>query len=324
MQHKPNAKPATKQVGALAAALALNAKYGWHLFPADVHAKKSYKSKQYSNGRNWGMTNDPEEIQRDFTRWMRAGIGIPTGPENKIWVLDVDTVAGHGVDGLTSLKQLKATYGPLPPTLQARSPTGSLHYYFQWPDDGATIIRNTTSTIAPGIDVRGAGGMVLAPPTVRPDGAYSWVNDYPIAKAPDRWIALVRDDAGARTPGDNPQADPAMLAAAVAVIPNDDIDWENWNKRGMALWRATNGSDEGFAIFDGYSQKSGKYNAVTTRQRWLHYGRTPTPPDSIGAGTIFFLANEADPNCNWLRRYDAALKAKMDKANARGKGGRNG
>jgi len=61
----------------------------------------------------------------------------------------------------------------------------------------------------------------------------------------------------------------------MAAIPNDDFDWENWNRIGMACWRATSGNEEGFAAFDGLSQKSGKYNAKTTRERWDGFSRSP-------------------------------------------------
>jgi hypothetical protein len=312
----PNKNKNEKQE-TLAAALSYVSNHGWYIFPAPPGEKKSYKAAEHSGGRPWGMTNDPEEIRQDFARWPDAGIGLPTGPVNKFWVTEADTPKGHDVDGLASRKQLEATYGPLPETLQAISPTGSLHEYWQWPDDGI-VIRNSTSKIAPGIDVRGVGGMVLAPPTARPGvGAYRWANDKPIAKAPAWLIELAtRDDGGERVAGDEPEAEPAYVAAAMAVIPNDDVDWENWNRVGMACWRATGGSETGFAAFDAWSQKSSKYNAATTRERWEGFSRSP--PDSIGAGTIFWLANTADPD--WLRRYDNELMAKLRAANKKGAG----
>jgi bifunctional DNA primase/polymerase-like protein len=52
---------------------------GWSVFPVPPGTKKSYKSAERSGGRAWGMTRDPDEICRDFTRWPDAGIGIPTG-----------------------------------------------------------------------------------------------------------------------------------------------------------------------------------------------------------------------------------------------------
>ena len=129
--------------------------YDWYVFPAPPDEKKPYKAAEFSNGHKWGMTKDPDEIRRDFARWPDAGVGVPTGPENGIWVLDVDTVAGHDVDGDAELNRLTAVYGALPPTRQARSPSGSIHYYWQWPED--THIRTSTSKIGPGIDVKGAG-----------------------------------------------------------------------------------------------------------------------------------------------------------------------
>src|SRR5215831_18807729 len=140
-REQPHTKLKNQKQETLAAALSYAKSRGWHLFPAPPGEKKSYKSAEYSGGRPWGMTCDRDEIRQDFMRWPDAGIGIPTGPVNNIWVLDVDTVKGHGVDGVAALQQLEAIHGALPPTLQVISPSGSQHYYWQWPDDG-TVIRN--------------------------------------------------------------------------------------------------------------------------------------------------------------------------------------
>ena len=89
----------------LPAALAY-ASQGWLVFPAPRGEKKSHKSAEYSNGRRWGATADPDEIRDDYARWPLANIGIPTGAENALWVLDVDTKEGHGIDGIASLQAL--------------------------------------------------------------------------------------------------------------------------------------------------------------------------------------------------------------------------
>ena len=73
--------------------------------------KKSLKAARYSNGANWGKTRDPDEIESDFTRWPDANVGIPTGVENGIFVVEADTVAGHGVDGIASLQALEEKHG---------------------------------------------------------------------------------------------------------------------------------------------------------------------------------------------------------------------
>jgi Bifunctional DNA primase/polymerase, N-terminal len=164
---------------------------GWSVFPVPPGTKKSYKSAERSGGRAWGMTRDPDEICRDFTRWPDAGIGIPTGAVNGLVVVETDTVVGgHATDGEPSLRELEAKYGALPETLQAISPSGSIHRYFKHPAGGIKI-KCSSSEIGPGIDVKGDGGMVLAPPTVRSGvGEYRGLNNNPIAPMPDWLIEL--------------------------------------------------------------------------------------------------------------------------------------
>ena len=104
------------------------------------------------------------------------------------------------------------------------------------------------------------------------------------------------DDAGpqAQQSSGDPQADPLDICAAVAVIPNDNLDWQEWNKIGLAAWRASGGSDAGLAAFCAWSSRSTKFNRGRTEARWTHYATSP--PDRIGAGTLFHLAKAARPD----------------------------
>src|SRR5262249_47532581 len=45
--------------------------------------------------------------------------------------------------------------------------------------------------------------------------------------------------------------------------------------------------------FDKWSRRSGKYDADNTQKEWHAISRSP--PTRIGAGTIFYHANDADP-----------------------------
>ena len=164
---------------------------GWHVFPVPVGTKMSHKSAEYSNGRPWGATTDADEIRRDFKQWPDANVGVVTGAVSGIFVVETDTAEGHGegVDGDASLKALEAEHGELPPTLEAISPSGSVHRYFNHPGHGVKVV---SRTIASGVDCKGDGGMVIAPPSVKPGkGAYSWRNDLPIADAPQWLLDLV-------------------------------------------------------------------------------------------------------------------------------------
>jgi hypothetical protein len=89
-------------------------------------------------------------------------------------------------------------------------------------------------------------------------------------------------------------ADPDLVFAALSVIPNNSADWLVWNETGMAAWVATNGAHRGFEAFDMWSRKSPEHNKEdTTQLRWAHY-RT-SPPTELGAGTLFWQADQAQP-----------------------------
>jgi Bifunctional DNA primase/polymerase, N-terminal len=170
---------------------------GWSVFPVPAGTKQSHKCARRSGGRNWGATRDPEEIRRDFTRWPKAGIAIPTG-DNGIVVIETDTkVGGHAHDGEPELVKLIKKYGPLPPGPVAESPTGSKHRYFLHPGSGVEIV---SKNHAPGIDVKANNGMVVTPPTERSGvGFYRWIispHEMPIPSLPLRWArALSRQPA---------------------------------------------------------------------------------------------------------------------------------
>jgi putative DNA primase/helicase len=118
------------------------------------------------------------------------------------------------------------------------------------------------------------------------------------------------DDAPHR-PGE-PQADLDRIEAALLMIPNPDLSWDQWNRIGMATFAATGGRAEGLAFFDGWSAKSGKYDRATTGARWDHYHRSP--PTRIGAGTLFHEAavSWVDP----MDDADVALWESIENATA--------
>lgn len=290
---------------------------GWLLFPVPRGEKKSHKSAAHSNGYKWGMTRDHDEIKRDWSRWPDANVGIPTGYFNGVFVVEADTVAGHGVDGLASLKQLEDQFGPLPDTRMAESPSGSVHRFYRHPGTHIRIV-NSASTLAPGVDVRGDGGMVVAPPSVKPGvGTYRWLNDLALAEAPDWLIELVqRREVEVTDTSSEPTAEAARLAAALDVIPNDspNRNWELWNRVCMSVFRATGGSDEGRDMADRWSQQSPHYDAAYTAAKWDGY--RGCPPTELGAGTIFYMADQID--MGWRRRYEEEVARRVEQVRING------
>ena len=278
------------------------ARFGFLVFPAPPGKKLSYKAARYYGGRRWGATADPEEIREDWRRWPEANVCIATGRESKIFVIDVDTADGHGVDGFATLAELENKYGPLPPTWQVVSPSGSKHFYFRYPTAG--VVKNDTGRLlGPGIDVRGDGGMVVAPPSLKGDKRYEMIGNGTMADAPP-WLELkVKTSPETENKkGDWGQLDVPMLEAAMKVLPTA-LEWHERNKIGMALFAATEGSNEGLALWDEWLRRSGKYNAGATRGRWRALKNSA--PTSIGAGSIMWLANQA--NANWQVEYEQEL-----------------
>jgi hypothetical protein len=164
--------------------------------------------------------------------------------------------------------------------------------------------------IALGVDTKGEGGYVIVPPSE----GYSWVNgrnllDLDRSNLPP-WPDDLRPPERIRhaAANDELEADNQhQIVAALVVIPNDDIGYDDWIRVGMAAHAATGGSDIGFEGFGEFSAKSGKYVAATTRKVWIGFDRNP--PDRIGAGTIYYMANEADPF--WLDKLHDHLGARL-------------
>lgn len=112
-------------------------------------------------------TTDRDQIQEWWTgEYARNGVGIATGPESGLWVLDIDV---KDADGFSSLRELThangATVDVFTRTMTVRTPSGGAHIYFRWDDASASEggIRNSAKALAPGLDVRGIRGYVRAP-----------------------------------------------------------------------------------------------------------------------------------------------------------------
>jgi putative DNA primase/helicase len=95
-----------------------------------------------------------------------ANIGIATGDTSGLVVVDVDLA------GLETMENLERLYGELAPTWAAETGSGGLHLYYRMP---GLDVRNSAGAVGPGIDVRGNGGYVVAPPSRHASGnPYRW------------------------------------------------------------------------------------------------------------------------------------------------------
>jgi hypothetical protein len=164
---------------------------GWSVVPIERHGKRPLIPWLEFQSR----VATPDEIGRWFRSWPDANIGIVTGLLSGLVVLDIDP--RHG--GTDSLSRIEGEHGPLPSTIEAVTGGGGRHLYFVHP--GGAPIANRVG-LRPGIDLRGDGGCVVAPPSVHARGTrYAWTP----ARAPHRasaaplpgWVA--REPAHGRT-----------------------------------------------------------------------------------------------------------------------------
>ncbi len=160
-------------------------------------------------------------------QWRRANVAIATGNRSGLVVLDVDP--RH--EGLRSLTQIQEQFGALPETLKVATGGGGEHWYFQHP--GGDILMRTGARVAglEGLDVRGDGGYVVAPPSWHASGArYDWVDpSIPVASLPDWLLELLM-----KLPEPPPEARPALHAVGGLA------DGQRWLT--MALERAVEGT----------------------------------------------------------------------------------
>jgi putative DNA primase/helicase len=200
---------------------------GWHVFPGRIKdgSKRSFVAGKANGGPRWGATTDADTIRDYWEQFPNALLGITTGPDSGFFVIDADTPEGHAKDGVGTLRQWIEEHGDLPHTIEATTPSGGWHVYFKWPDD--LEVRNSESKLAPGIDVRGEGGMVLAPPTIKPgtDKAYRWKHPpsiFELADCPEWLMNKIREA----------QA-PKLSERAKVSAPTIDLGPGVWGERAL-------------------------------------------------------------------------------------------
>lgn len=156
--------------------------------------------------------------------------------------------------GDASLAKLEAENGPLPPTLTVRTGSGGRHKYFRCP---GTHVGNSAGQLGRGLDVRGAGGYLIAPPSVHPDGGvYAREEEREIADLPPWLLNLVAA----------PREVPAPVAAAPSKERGDFGDSGGTRFHALRHTFATHILAGGGAITDLQAQLS--HSKVSTTQRY--------------------------------------------------------
>lgn len=146
----------------LEAALAYLA-MGWAVVPAAERGKRPIVRWQAFQA----ARPSEAQVREWWARWPQANVSVVTGEGSGLVVLDVD----RQHDGEQSLKALEDRHGVLPTTVEAMTGGGGRHVYFAHP--GFEV--RSRAGLAPGLDIRGDGGVIIVPPSIHPSGRpYRW------------------------------------------------------------------------------------------------------------------------------------------------------
>ncbi len=147
-----------KQSELLNAALAL-ARLGYRVFPCVPGNKHPAVRSGFH-----AATRAPDQIRQWWRKWPQANVGVPC---QGVVVIDVDP---GGEAWLTPERRasIRATGCPV-----ARTPRGGRHFWFRTPPGKQW--RCSTGKLPPHVDVRAAGGYVVAPPSKTTAGQYRWL-----------------------------------------------------------------------------------------------------------------------------------------------------
>lgn len=137
---------------------------GWHVFPCYPNAKQPLSAAVPHGLKD--ATTDPDIITKWFTTYPDANVAISCGPSN---IVAVDLDVGKGQDGPGNWEAWCKEQGiKSNDTLTARTPSGGTHLIYEG------RCGSSASRIAKGVDTRGDGGYIVAPPSKINTAAYRW------------------------------------------------------------------------------------------------------------------------------------------------------
>jgi Bifunctional DNA primase/polymerase, N-terminal len=153
------ADPDVRALGLGAAALRY-ASLGFAVLPLQRGGKKPHRMLEIGGVHN--ATDDAWEIRQLWGHDRGANIGAATGLASRLVVIDLDVKAE--ADGPGQFRTFLDRRGlSLPAAPQVLTPSGGLHIWLRWPWDDP--VPNRTG-ILPGVDIKGDGGYVAAPPSM--------------------------------------------------------------------------------------------------------------------------------------------------------------
>lgn len=261
---------------------------GLHVLPLEPGSKKPL-GKLARNGFH-DATVDEAIIRKWWGDVPNAGIGVAVRASGWV-VVDIDPRNG----GIDTIDTLEAAHGPLRSDVLAFTGGGGEHRVFT-----AELVEQLPGKLGPGVDLK-ADGYIAVEPTVHPSGKpYAWEAssdplDGVVPTTLPGWIRDLGRAAGRPAlPVHHaaiPPISPARLASAQQALQHvSSDDRDTWVHVGAAINNEMPGQ-EGFSLWDGWSQSSSKYDAQDTLRVWRSFKARGIA--GLGLNTVFAKAQAA-------------------------------
>lgn len=280
---------------------------GFHILPVVPNGKSPG---QFHNGKwhgypKWQRHCDQPTRTFNLNTWLGWGVPMSIGVACKnVVAVDIDILDADLSQKVGALAQ--DILGNTPAIRIGKAPKRLLVYRSE--TSFKTIKRHP-------VEILGNGAQFVAY-GVHPEGfQYHWpvesladmdFSDLPVItreKVEDFLAAadkIIPDDLKRGTltkelPSENAQANEDLEGTLEAIedalnyIDNPDLGYDDWKKIGLALYGAL--GDDAEQLWHRFSDKSDKNDPLATAREWSGIRRSP--PDRIGAGTIYHIAQQA-------------------------------
>jgi hypothetical protein len=252
------------------------AAYGWAVFPLLPKSKEPATKHGFHDA-----SKDPKTIKGMWGVRTNLNVGLATGSTSGFWVLDVDKDKG----GEETLSELENANSSLPETLVSRTGGGGKHYLFKLPD--GIKVPSTIGKLGKGLDTRGEGGYIAAPPSIHPNGTlYEWEGGE-ISEAP-QWLlkSIMELKKGVPKTGtvDAVEADWTTEDILSMLESIDPDERDTWIQVGMAL----HAGGWPVSMWDTWSMGSTKYKNGEPNRIWKGFKND----GGVSIGSLVYMAQQ--------------------------------
>ena len=242
---------------------------------------------------NWGAVPFYSSEQFDVmceVGHLATGYGILT---KGLMVIDVDARNG-GVESFKRLcDDLKTDfYKECAYVVLTGSGGGSMHLYFKSPIPPKALMQH--HELYKGIDFKCNSGFVVGAGSMHKSGnRYEVDKGYPqdLTDMPPQLLLLLEKKTQYRSTdlnGETVDIEVEELNNIVSFIDGND-QYQRWVDVGMAIHDTTQGSMQGLAIWDAWSQKAENYESGQTATKWAGFGKGAS---LLSLGTLMHYAKE--------------------------------